>query len=476
MSGVRGFVVWLTLLALGAVASGACDVETRTPDRAAKVVVRTDAGESLRGDLTAWDDFELRLAEAGGAKRIVAWDEIEPGAAFNLRRRLIGRDDAPEWLALGALMIDAGDARRAERAFVVARRLDEDLAAAFEARARELAAGGAPARCAVSTIGDPAPRDAAPREGGGGRPPGAGGGPGDDDDHADAGPDLRQAFRGARPWPALTPERMARETERLRALAVSHCEKIDLDPTIIETRYFLFVTDLADAEARRWARTLDQMYLRLCEMLEIDAETPIFNGKAVIFVFRLRDTFLRFEAEVYGFDAQRAGGVFHPRGGDCFVVFPRGRGDAARFQSVLVHETVHAFTYRYLTPAELPTWANEGLADYIAGLMTPASQEPRMHWQHVRDMARDGRSPLPVLFQEYRDGTWFDNDSYPVSHMMVRFIVKYKGPQFRAWIRDVKLGAEWRNALSEHLGVTPESLAEGLIAETKSESYYTGPK
>ena len=56
--------------------------------------------------------------------------------------------------------------------------------------------------------------------------------------------------------------------------------------------------------------------------------------------------------------------------GDVHIAFYRQPND---FDSahVLVHESVHGFVHRYRSPLDIPSWANEGLAEAIATDMVP---------------------------------------------------------------------------------------------------------
>lgn len=454
------------LLLIARVCDAAPDPErTVTLDRPAVVALRTGSGAPVRvGSILAWSHHTLifvERAEPADEATTIAWRELDTAQAFEIRRTLFGRDDADQWLLLAILMLDMHDEPRAERAFRVALRLDPD-AATIERAARRLHAEG---RSAVDALlaADEATETpgAAPAEA-----------PAPDAGAHHTGPDTSGAVRGVKPWPALTPEQHDEHAAELRARTRDMLEKAGFPVRPLETEHFLLLGDLAPSEAKRWAGTLDDIYRALLRVLDMPPDTRLFAGRCVIFIFNTRESFLKFEASAFAFDASRAGGVCHQRGGDVFVSFYRGR-DPTRFQSVLIHETVHAFMYRYRSPGRLPTWADEGLADYVAGWLTPASQEPREHWEHCRAFVRDAKDPREIMAQSYADGSWYTRDSYPVSHMLVRFMLKYRPRQFKQWIDDIKSGVEWRVSMGERFGITPDELAEGFAAETRSEKYYT---
>lgn len=414
-------------------------------------------GARIEGGVTAWDERTVWVVPRGADEpEPIAWMDVDPEQAYRLWTRLMDKSSGASWLYLGIAMLEVGEAARADRAFAQAARMDPGAKALAE-RIREAHAAGEDARALV----EPPPQEQPPPE--------AATEARDKPRPTDDGLDLLRAA----PWPEQTAEQRARNVETLRAEAREMVRKSGLTRIKeVETEYFLFFTDLSPSEVKRWAKVLDGMYRTLIHTLEMPEDALLFHGKCVIFIFNARHDFITFEDKAFGFDAQRAGGVCHMRGPSTFVCFERGSDDA-RFQSVLVHETVHAFMHRYRSPAQLPTWANEGLADYVAGVLTPMSNEPREHWLHARQFAQSGKDAGAIMRQTYRDGSWFTEDSYPVSHMLVRFMLTHKPRAFKEWIDDIKSGAEWDASMKERFGVTPDVLARGFADAIKSERKFT---
>lgn len=416
-----------------------------------------EPGRSV-GEIIAFDHDSFRFVPSAGADdaREIAWGSLTSRSAYDARRRLIDRRSAHGWVLLALLMESMGDEDLASRALTVAARFAEEPELAARAgREAERAGADVPAAVAAALAGDSG--DAEPET-------------------AERRPSRRPertAEGGAIPrWPDLTASQLAEATAWLKQDVAEKTRIADVELDLVETEHFLLYTDLSGAETRRWAGKLDEMYATLLRTLAMPADAELFNGKCVIFIFRLREDFVRFEREAMGVpNAERAAGLCHFRGPNVYVSFFRGR-DAARFNSVLIHETVHAFMYRYRSPARLPTWADEGLADYVAGYLTPNSDEPRRHWQHVRDFLRTGGDPIEIMNQSYIDGSWFTEDSYPVSHMLVRFMLKHRAPAFKEWIDAVKAGEDWNDSLASSFGVSREDLAEGLRLDFEDEPYY----
>ena len=456
----RGLVVCAVFL----LAPGVLGARTEVASPPKTVLELPLKGDRIEGAVVAWDERAVWVRPRAGTDELeVAWVDVAPAQTYTLWTRLMNRKSAPSWMYLGIAMLDVADAERADRAFGQAEKLDATLARRIRSIRRAHAAGE-DARALVEPAPapptDPAPSETTPAP----APPGAGK-PRPTSD-TPPGPSVK-------PWPEQTEEARKKTVEALRTTAQGMIKASGLTRIAeTETTYFLFYSDLAPSEVKKWAGVLDAMYRTLLSTLDMPRDTLLFHGKCVIFIFNANHEYYAFEQAAFRFDARRTGGVCHMRGPDTFVSFFRGSDDA-RFQTVLVHETVHAFMHRYRSPADLPTWANEGLADYVAGVLTPMSNEPREAWLHTKQFAQRGKDAAVILRQSYEDGTWFNDDSYPISHMMVRFLLKYKARAFKEWIDDIKAGVGWEASMKTRFGITPDDLARGFIAETMSESRYT---
>ena len=449
---------------VSALAAAAMTARGDRTDMAPPVRVTLDLplrGETIDGLVIAWDDRVLwvRPRTPGATEddaAQIAWTDVDAAQSYKLRTRIMDKSSASAWLLAAILMLDVGDVDRAERAMAQAVRIDASMRPLTRTIV-EAHANGADARALVPGIAPPP-----------GAPPDAEGSPGKPEPPEDSAPRNR-----SEPWPELTPEDRAEITAGLRIAAGELVKASGLTRIKeIETEYFLFYSDLAPSEVKRWSGVLDTMYRTLVKTLEMPKGALLFHGKCVIFIFNSRADFLTFEDKAMGYDAARAGGVCHRRGPDTVVVFYRGADDA-RFQSVLVHETVHAFMHRYRSPAELPTWANEGLADYVAGVLTPMSSEPRDHWMHAKQFAQMGKDAAVIMRQNYLDGSWYTEDSYPISHMIVRFMLMHKPRAFKEWIDDIKAGEDWNASMQQRFGVTAEMVAKGFVDAMRSEKKFT---
>jgi len=250
----------------------------------------------------------------------------------------------------------------------------------------------------------------------------------------------------------------------LKDEAASMLQRAGLVLTPVETKFFLFYTDLSDAEAKRWSSELDKMYVRLAEWFGVGKEENLFWGKAVIFVFRDRDRFRLVEAESFRhFVAPWADGVMHPLGPRVFVSFYR-QPEIETFAAVLVHEATHGFMHRFISPRRLPTWANEGLADYVASVLFRGSPIDQARRQTALRFIRSGADVNTILSMRYEDDSWPGEEEvgYGVGYLLVELMIREEPARFAQWVRAIKRGKDWEQALVEDFGAGRVQLVDAF--------------
>ena len=170
----------------------------------------------------------------------------------------------------------------------------------------------------------------------------------------------------------------------LKEFAEETKQKMNKDLELYETTFFLFYSDLDKREAKNWAGVLDRMYGMLADLFAIDRKTNIWRGKALVFVFREAADYRRFQIAMHDTDPGTTLGMSHGFGdGMVHIAFFRQK-EELDFLHLLVHESVHGFVHRYKTPARVPSWANEGLAEWISNQFV-AEQEKRLFGQTRRE-------------------------------------------------------------------------------------------
>ena len=222
---------------------------------------------------------------------------------------------------------------------------------------------------------------------------------------------------------------------------------------LVETRYFLFFTDLAPAEVDGYIVYLDAMYRELCQAFGLSPEKNIWCGKCVVVAFGRRQDFLQFEAEIMNNpNAAGAQGLCHQTS-DGTVIFSGYKGDNGFFGHVLVHETSHGFVHRYLTTARAPSWLNEGMADWLANVIVKGTKIP----------TRQKNSAILVK----RQNGWGDflttgqisGDYYGSASTLVEILVaRDQGGQFKAFFDGIKEGKPADESLKDAFGISYRDL------------------
>lgn len=284
-----------------------------------------------------------------------------------------------------------------------------------------------------------------------------------------AEPPATQTFDHTAPpdWPRLTAEDHAAAVAEYRANSDQAMLQAGVTLQAVETDYFLFYSDLKPAEAGEWAGLLDRMYDRLCDVFAIPRGQNIWRGKAVVYVFRNQPDHQKFELAIFNhpIDADTLGLCHTAPTGQVYITFYR-QPHRKDFAHLLVHESVHGFVHRYRTPAYVPNWVNEGLAELIANELVPNSPMSYKAKKHaIKHMRR----------YKHLGGYFFDSPNitywqYGIASGLTEFIIKHNRLGYVAFINALKYGQPWREALEEHVGVTPEKLVDayGLSIKIRS--------
>jgi hypothetical protein len=409
---------------------------TSISEQALKKPLRTKAklaaGTIVSGDVTAWDGDGFQC----GSTR-VAWLDLVPSEFKRLYDKVMDDDSIDHWLRFAELQTAIGLEPAAQSSWKKALSLDKSAAPRVEA-SRKAAAAMRKAQlekermAREGSVQDFAADGTAPRW-----------------------PVLTDAERDA----ALTT--MREDAKRFAAMA-----GVSVEP--IETEYFILVSELRPAETKELQKELDGMYRKVLGYLGVDPKVNLFWGKAVIFLFATEDRFKAVEAGAFQNPmVGRPGsgqvmGLCHMMKEKIFVNSWRCP-DYALFGSVLIHETVHGIMHRFSTPARLPAWADEGFSDWVAAQFQPASVE-RARRDQAMQFIRSGGNIVTVLDMNYRDGSWPGQNAlgYAVGYAVVDAMMREDATRFEAWLRQVKGGVPWEEALQKSCSLTKQQLAANV--------------
>ena len=233
-------------------------------------------------------------------------------------------------------------------------------------------------------------------------------------------------------------------------------EKVQYDTPglrLVETKFFLFLTDLNDQDLSGYIGYLDAMYAELCKAFGLSPQKNIWCGKCVVVAFAKENRYLKFEANHMGNPtAKGSQGLCHQYG-DGRVIFAGYQGERD-FAHVLVHETSHGFVHRYLSSARAPSWLNEGMSDWLAGKIVKSNRNRMGQQRSARIInAQGGIGNLLTVPR-------ISADQYGASNAMVEILLaRTKGTQFRDFFIAIKEGAAADEALKDHFGLSYQELA-----------------
>jgi len=393
-------------------------------------------GERRSVRVTSVDAMGFVYTHADGQKGQARWVDLAPASLTAAYPRLHDGASAEAWLELGGWLSTMDGADRQESiAFQRARRLDPSAA---DDEAIEQAHARAAARLAGAT-------------------PEANGS--DDDGSRGLGPSGPNLASVEHSWPELSEAEQAEATEELREFAEPFVRRIAPGEwKTAETDYFLLYTDLDRDEALYWARLLDRMYDRMRSVFRVEKGVNVFKGRCLITIWSTRRRFAEWSQQAEQLSiASRTGIAGYCRGfpdGRTHVTFFR-QPDRMEFALLMVHEASHAFTHRYRTGRHIPSWVNEGLAEYVSHYLVDAPQWAAGRHRGSREgyQANSGLSTLFVA--EPID--WFQ---YGQAWEFTRMMVAENVDGYRAFFNALKDGADIHTAFEDHYGAPLDRLVK----------------
>lgn len=226
----------------------------------------------------------------------------------------------------------------------------------------------------------------------------------------------------------------------------------------MENDFYILVSDFDPNTMRKHLDYLDKLYRRMCIAYGIPVGRNMWCGKCVIAAFKHQADFMKFESEVMKNprdDLHTSGGICHsgPTGRVTIAVY-KGKTDAGTFSHKLVHETSHGFVWRYRSNAALPSWLNEGMADWIAFFIVKSpgnvdARNARAAQAAQQSGTLGGIFDMPRISKEY----------YGASSIIVDILLKIDPDKFQQFFDGIKTGLEAEDALREAYGFGFKELA-----------------
>lgn len=238
----------------------------------------------------------------------------------------------------------------------------------------------------------------------------------------------------------------------------------DLQP--FRSKSYLIHTNLTRDEARAFGKHMDTVFAQY-EGRFRDFHTR-GNGQMPLYLLRTEDEYLRF-MQTQDINAKNTGGMFFfsPQS-QGLATWTQGRSRSQTLQ-VLQHEGFHQFAFNHLG-RELPTWINEGLAQYfedaiiVGDKMTTGLANGRRVAQVRHALKTDTAIDFEVLVgiggEEWADtlrGQPFRASLlYAQSWSVVYYLIhgggeKYQ-PAFARYLQKVSSGRDSQNAMRDAFG------------------------
>ena len=273
----------------------------------------------------------------------------------------------------------------------------------------------------------------------------------------DAATTERLAGSNRRIWEPIPAEEqvkyVAEEKEFLEKVK-AHFPKLPLQ--MVETQYFLFLSDMPATQLSPYLKQLDQMNESLGTAFGFQPGHNVWRGKAVVIAFVAEESFVEYE-QVFMMrtvDVTKAQGLCHS--------FPNGRVAVAayrgqspeHFGALLVHETAHGYMHRYKSTVHIQSWFNEGIADWICGIAVPSCPTTISRQKSAVAQLKQTGTLGGTFFTTPQIEPW----QYGVASAMVQMLVQGSPDQFRLYFNGIKEGLTWEDSLMRAYGMTPQDL------------------
>jgi hypothetical protein len=230
----------------------------------------------------------------------------------------------------------------------------------------------------------------------------------------------------------------------------------------VETPHYIILSDSPPAVTQQFALCCEALYNNLQRQLALPAAERVWDGKCVLILFKNKP-----EMQTYAkdFDELEPGTIEGYCGGEWYgkkgegtllvhIVLYTGASDFKLLQRVFVHEATHGFFFGYRSREVLPTWLNEGLAEYMTVVNDAALHKDK--WDESVRRARSGAS-IQQVFEASRDDRLKAED-YPIAYSLTEVLVNGSKTKFKELVDAIKDGQETNGALKATFGVDTSGL------------------
>ena len=266
----------------------------------------------------------------------------------------------------------------------------------------------------------------------------------------------RLAARSKQLWPELTDETQADwlQKEKLFLQTVGPSLNYPLFQ-LVETQYFLFYTDIPLPLVARYVAYLDAMYEELTKAFRVPPGKNIWCGKCVVVAFQRREAFNLFETLLMQHNPANAAGVCHSYADGKVIIAIWKENQESFFAYTLVHETAHGFVHRFKSSVPIPTWVNEGIAEWVAAQVVKVEAAP---FQRQREAAQKLVETHSLGSAFFADRASLESWQYGVALGLVQVLRATDPSKYRVFLRGLKEGLRQEESLQASYGMTLNDL------------------
>ena len=258
-------------------------------------------------------------------------------------------------------------------------------------------------------------------------------------------------------WPEVTDEEQEKGVAKQKEFLRKVNDKFSsLHLRLYETQYFLFLSDLPPQWVKVYTSCLDAMYDQLCTAYQIKDRDHVWLGKLPVVAFSDSTPFEECEKAFFGhpIDGKTFQGLAHKAMSGEVVVTCHCGNDPYYFAAVLVHETTHGFTHRYVSAVQLPSWLDEGISEWCAMNVVRKDTAVLRKVQAAVAQAKTQGDLGGNFFTDGKIQPW----QYGIATGMVSFLLKSNAKAFCKMINSIKMGTKWQDALQDAYRATPAEL------------------
>ena len=270
--------------------------------------------------------------------------------------------------------------------------------------------------------------------------------------------DISERLKGVRHqlWDETSDEQRAKTIAEYKEFLQEVQASYQFPMKLYETKFFLVLSDIPPAQMGPYVASLDAMYAKLSAAFGVTKDKNIWLGKCVVLAFLNAQSYQAFERTFMKNTNTEGSQGLHHSSSDGRAIISCYRGDnPSYFAVVLVHETAHGFLHRLRSSVHIPSWINEGIADWVAGAIVTQSKAVTERQKAAVDRVRQTSSLGINFFDEQAN---LQEWQYGIASNLTNFMLQIDAGRYRVFIMGIKEGFTAEEALTRAYGVTPAEL------------------